>query len=347
MMPTFKAHRHQTVSMAAAMLGLTVPLMVGVQSGHPDVGVAMALGGLALGGEGGSPTDGDAARALLYALLAGGLAMLLGTHLRSQGTLASVSVPLVAFLAALVGGISRPLVRASTLFILYLIIAANLHDLSATPMQVSGLFLVGAAWTALVFMVLRRTLRALRGPNDLSPATSPPPPFNALLARWIMSLADLPGWHYALRLGLCLCVAEGFDRFWPGHHGYWASVTVVLVIQRDMANALKRNAERAVGTLVGVLLTALLLLASPSAWVLVLIVAWLSAIRPMLRDINYVLYTAMITPLIILLLDFGHGFSWQTLSDRLVATLVGCAISLLLGFAIWPQRLPSGQGQKA
>jgi hypothetical protein len=48
----------------------------------------------------------------------------------------------------------------------------------------------------------------------------------------------------------------------------------------------------------------------------------------------------VITPLVILLLDFGQQTSWAPIDDRLIATLVGCALVLTLGYLIWLKLLP-------
>jgi Tfp pilus assembly protein PilO len=48
----------------------------------------------------------------------------------------------------------------------------------------------------------------------------------------------------------------------------------------------------------------------------------------------------VITPLVILLLDFGKQTSWTLIVDRLIAILVGCALVLTLGYLIWLKLLP-------
>ena len=42
------------------------------------------------------------------------------------------------------------------------------------------------------------------------------------------------------------------------------------------------------------------------------------------------------TPLIVLLLDFGQAISVAILADRLMATITGCLITLLFGYLPWP-----------
>ena len=52
------------------------------------------------------------------------------------------------------------------------------------------------------------------------------------------------------------------------------------------------------------------------------IIIALAAARPILMEINYAAYAAVLTPLVILLLDLGK-LSWAVIIDQLVATFVG------------------------
>lgn len=70
-------------------------------------------------------------------------------------------------------------------------------------------------------------------------------------------------------------------------------------------------------------------------WLLVLIIGILAAARIVLKDTNYLAYAAVMTPLVIILLDFGRASSWETILDRLLSTLVGCVISLIFGYYVW------------
>ena len=53
-------------------------------------------------------------------------------------------------------------------------------------------------------------------------------------------------------------------------------------------------------------------------------------------------YAAVMTPLVILLLEFGREPSLTVAVDRLIATLVGCAIALTFGYIGWSRLAPAG-----
>jgi uncharacterized membrane protein YccC len=98
--------------------------------------------------------------------------------------------------------------------------------------------------------------------------------------------------------------------------------------------------QRGAGTLAGVLLgSALLALLAEvpgRGWLLVAMAA-AAAVLPWARTVNFGLFSTVQTPLIILLLDLALPAGAGLVGARLVDTLVGCAIVLVLGYALWPQ----------
>lgn len=329
----------------SAMLGLAGPIALGVATGHTGAGMITSLGGLALSGGVKGDTFREQARDLLYSVTAGGAAMFTGSILAGHGAKTVFAVPAVAAAAALLGSISRPLAVAATRFILFFVIAANLGIYGMHPTGLTCLFLIGALWTACLSVLLRKLFRLLRLykiPHDS--AQSPRYPAKLLVRRWIKSLAHLSGWQYTLRVTACLLAGQGFELVRPHHHGYWAIITIMIVVQRDLQRALERAWERAIGTILGVLLVGLLLLASSSMWSTVIAIAALAAARPIFMQANYIAYATVQTPLILLLLDFGRAPSWAIVADRLIATLAGCAIALTIGYLGWSKIAPPARG---
>ncbi len=333
------AERTASASQAVATaLGMAGPIAAGALIGHAELGMMAALGGLALSRDGKGATFRQRAKGLLYGLAAGTLAVFTGSALAGHG-LTALGIPAVAAVAGLLGSISRPLARATTLFILYTIIASSIGARGVHASGATFLFFVGAAWTAGLSLGLKPLFRLLRFGRSRQPAETavPAPSYTArqLLRRWKGTLGHLSGWQYILRITSCLVAAQSFELLWPHHHGYWVSITLVIVVQRDLQTAFERAVHRAVGTCLGVLLTGLFLLSEPSLWSMIGIIGILAAARPLLIDTNYTAYAAVMTPLVILLLDFGRDPSWAVVFDRLIATLVGCGIGLTLGYLAW------------
>lgn len=334
----------QIAQAVAAMLGLAGPLAVGAMAGHLQAGMVASLAGLVLSGEGKGETTGEQAPGLIYATAAGGAAMLTGLVLTGHTLATAFGIPLIAATAGLVGSISRPLARATTQYILYTIIAANLSGLESQPLGVMLLFLLGACWTAAMSLMLRPLFKGMdriQNPITLQKGVQLPKyTVKQRLHHWRKSLGRLSGWQYVIRISACLAAASALELIWPLRHGYWVSITVVIVVHRNLQTAMARAFQRAVGTVFGVLVISLLLLASPPMWVLLSIIAALAAARPILLENNYTAYAAVMTPLVILLLDFGQDPSLASGVDRLMATLAGCGLALTLGYLGWSKLSP-------
>ena len=316
-----------------------MPIAVGAATGHLPAGVAASLGGLALGVQVRGGALPDRILALVYALCAGSAAMFIGVAISGKGAITTIAVLAMTAGAAFGGSISRPLMRATTQFIIFLIIAANMNLNGMPAAGIALLFAAGAIWTALLSLLLDPLFAAIHPAikrNDQATAAKPPVySIKQRLNHWRTSLLHLPGWQYTLRITLCLGIAEIIRWLWPHDHSYWISLTVAIVVHRDLQQALTRTFQRALGTVVGVLLISILLLGLPPLWIIIILIALLAATRPILININYTAYVAAVTPLIILLLDFGKEPTVAVIANRLIATVIGCFIALILGYALW------------
>ena len=96
-----------------------------------------------------------------------------------------------------------------------------------------------------------------------------------------------------------------------------------------------RALQRGIGTVVGAVAGAALLVLVHGAWLLTPF-AVLAALLPFGRSRNYGLLATFLTPLVVVLIDLLSPGGWRLAEDRLIDTLIGCAIVLLIGFAPWP-----------
>jgi uncharacterized membrane protein YccC len=331
----------------AALLGITAPLALGYATNHIHWGMLSSLGGLVLSGEGKEDTFRRQLSGIAYAMLAGCAAMLAGTAIGEHGAVTAICIPLIAASAGLFGSITRPLARASTVFILFTIIAAHSGNQQTSPFTILILFLTGAVWTAALHLSLRPLFNVScsdpRAQKDSDEVQKPKYTVRQYLWRWRRTLKTLAGWQYPLRITACLAAAEVYNLLLPNHHGYWASVTIMIVVQRSLSSAVTLTLHRVTGTFIGVLFTSLLLVGTLPVWTIFLIIAILAALRIILRNVNYIAYAAVMTPLVLMLLDFGQSASCSVIIDRLAATLAGGFFALLFGYLVWIRLLPQPQ----
>lgn len=153
---------------------------------------------------------------------------------------------------------------------------------------------------------------------------------------WTRMISGPETLQWAARLGLCIAVAEAVPFVVPIDRSYWVVLTVAIVLKPDFGSVFARALQRAIGTVVGVLLGAMVLAGIPWTPVHLVFVAVFAAMLPIGLRRNFAIFSAFLTPVIILLIGLTGPGDWQLVLSRLVDTLVGCAIVLTVGYLIWP-----------
>jgi uncharacterized membrane protein YccC len=192
---------------------------------------------------------------------------------------------------------------------------------------------------------LRDALAGLARTIAWAPATPPqPPPRTPLRERARTELEtvldQLRGgrlaWTFTIRLMVCVGVAGVASEVLPLQRSYWVVLTVAIVMKPDNGSVFARALQRGIGTIVGAVLGAVILAAIPYGPWLLIPMAVLAAGLPYGRLRNFGLVATFLTPLVVLLIDLLAPTGWRLAGERLVDTLLGCAIVLLVGYAPWP-----------
>jgi uncharacterized membrane protein YccC len=142
---------------------------------------------------------------------------------------------------------------------------------------------------------------------------------------------------FALRLGVSIGVAAVVSEVLPLQRSYWVVLTVAIVLRPDFGSVFARALQRGIGTVVGAVAGAVILAVVPYGPWLLIPVAVLAAMLPYGRLLNYGLMATFLTPLVVLLIDLLDRTGWRLAEDRLLDTLLGCAIVLVVGYAPWPR----------
>ena len=142
--------------------------------------------------------------------------------------------------------------------------------------------------------------------------------------------------RYVIRLAACIGVAGVVSEVLPLQRSYWVLLTVAIVFKPDYGSVFARALQRGIGTIVGAVAGAVLLVLVHGAWLLIPFTV-LAALLPYGRSRNYGLLATFLTPLVVVLIDLLSPIGWRLAEDRLVDTLIGCAIVLVVGFAPWPK----------
>jgi uncharacterized membrane protein YccC len=142
----------------------------------------------------------------------------------------------------------------------------------------------------------------------------------------------------ALQLALCLGIAFVAQDILGGARSYWIPLCVVIVLKPDFGSVFVRAVQRSLGTIVGVVIGVVLMTFLPKGWWLLASMGVLGALMPAAGQRSYALQCAVLTPLVLLLIDMTvPGATVDFGPQRLVDTLIGSAIALVFGYLVWPR----------
>jgi hypothetical protein len=196
--------------------------------------------------------------------------------------------------------------------------------------------LAGGTGQSLLVALLRRAAPA-GFPTLTNPNAVPSPSGVAAWAREARRIAT-PGateFRYAVLLGLATGAAVLIARRLGIANGYWAALTVLLVLRRGGAETLTRGAQRMVGTLGGAAAATLIAaLLRPEAGVLLVLIGVAAWCAYATQWVNYGTFSLSVTSYVAFLLALQGLPEAQVALHRVGATLLGAAIATVaLGLA--------------
>ncbi|MEW2156844.1 FUSC family protein [Streptomyces sp. NPDC007189] len=144
-------------------------------------------------------------------------------------------------------------------------------------------------------------------------------------------------WRYGVRLALCIALAQALVSLVPVPRSYWVALTITFVLKPDFGSVFSRALLRALGTVAGLVIAAVVLAEVPLGWWDVPVMLVLAPLIPALTPRGYGYQTAAITPVILLLSDLLNRQGTALLLPRLTDSLLGCAIALTAGYLLWPE----------
>ena len=142
--------------------------------------------------------------------------------------------------------------------------------------------------------------------------------------------------RHAIRLGAAVTMATAIAEGLHLPRGYWAVVTVLVVLKPNFGGTIERVIQRVVGTIVGGVIAMLITVYIQDDRMLFLCVALLAFISFSIRSFGYGFFTLVITPLFMVLLDLANPVDWRVSLFRMMDTLVGGLLGLLGGYTLFP-----------
>jgi len=145
-----------------------------------------------------------------------------------------------------------------------------------------------------------------------------------------------PVFRHAVRLSLCVVIADVIQRGINWQRAYWIPMTVAVVLKPDFTTTFSRGTLRLAGTIGGVLIATLVYLVLPvSGWSQLLMVGVYAFFLRYLGPANYGVFTIAISGLIVFLLAATGVSPGEVIVLRTLNTIAGGLLALA-AYAVWP-----------
>ncbi len=144
--------------------------------------------------------------------------------------------------------------------------------------------------------------------------------------------------RHAIRLGIALALATAISHLFltSQERGYWIVLTALLVLKPDFTATFARGVARTLGTMLGAVLTTLVVsLLVPNNTILVILVGIMAYLAFSVLFANYAIFSMFITTETVLLLTFVIPQPLMTTAYRAIDTTIGGILALLI-YALWP-----------
>jgi uncharacterized membrane protein YccC len=158
-----------------------------------------------------------------------------------------------------------------------------------------------------------------------------------------------PALRHALRSTVVATPALAFTMLWFNPYDHWLTITIVATMQPYFALTYPRALERVVGTALGGLVAALVGLVCTTPLAIAVAMFPLAVTALAVRAVSLGLFTAALTPLIVLLVETGQPGTaeWSIAAARFAFTTLGGIVAVAAGFVLWPSWEPGRLGQEA
>ena len=148
--------------------------------------------------------------------------------------------------------------------------------------------------------------------------------------------------RHALRVGLVAIPAVAISVIWAGPYQHWLTITWVLTMQPHFAMTITRAVERIVGTIIGGVIAAGIVVVAHTPLTMAAAIFPLAVIAMAVRQVSFGLFITAVTPLVVILSELGQtgASGWEIAGMRALFTVVAGLLALAGGLVLWPSWEP-------
>lgn len=319
-------------------LAVVVPFVLGQLFHAPVVGLMVGLGGLYSSL---SDKPGATWRTLLVSALMISLSGMAGALFGAGGpwvaTAAMVAVAFALNLLFTFGDLTGNIGYITTLvFAIQLGLPVPLRGGAERFLE----FAAGGAWAYVLTLILWH-LRGGPTPATQARAAATEPTravdmsIGAAARRIVHEMTPRSTvFMHALRVAIAAGIAVALYRTRAVEHGYWMILTVLVIVKPEFAATWLRTLERLIGSVVGGVIALVLALTIHDIVTMNVLLFLCAAVAFSWSQRNYGLFSVLITPYVVLMINIIAPGSAGIAFVRVADTLAGCVIGLVVSWLI-------------
>jgi uncharacterized membrane protein YgaE (UPF0421/DUF939 family) len=312
----------------ACLPAIGISLVVGIGLGQAPAGMVAAGGALSVGFGAYQQLSNIRALPMVMAALGMALAALLGSVLGGHALAFAATLAVWAGFCGLVTTLGAGAWWTVLQWVIAMLLAGSRPGGVTAGCERALLVLAGGALQTLIVSAaweMKLLPEAATQPLPRAPLRTA----GRLLRRHFSLHA--PTGRYALVLALSVGAMDLIARRLSLPNGYWAPMTLLILLKPAFRETLRRGVQRIFGTLAGAgVATLAVALLRPGEWVTAsLVVAAAFGAYTLLR-VNYLAYSICITAYVAFLLSLAGAPEPVVAADRVVATLAGGVVALLV-----------------
>lgn len=143
--------------------------------------------------------------------------------------------------------------------------------------------------------------------------------------------------RHAIRVSIATLLGFIVSLFLPVGHSYWILLTIIVILKPAYSLTKKRNYERLIGTIVGVIAGLLILYFIEDSEILFVIMLFLMIGTYSLIRTNYMFSVIFMTPYILVMFHLLNTAAFSALiQDRVVDTVIGSGIAFFANLILLP-----------
>jgi uncharacterized membrane protein (TIGR01666 family) len=143
--------------------------------------------------------------------------------------------------------------------------------------------------------------------------------------------------RHSVRVSLMFFIGFLVSKLFPvGHHSYWILLTLLVILKPAYSLTRKRNVERLIGTFIGGIAGALILIYVKDQTVLFVFLLIFMIGTYSSQRLNYTVSVLFMTPYILILFSFLGENNISIAKERMIDTLIGSFIAFFSSLVVLP-----------